>query len=96
MSNIYEFYLPTITCQNCIGSILYAFESEEFKKTGIIIESHHTEHTQKEIKIKVKNNNKKKKRLEEFSVKQLKMLGLHALILLRSHHYQKPLCIREY
>ncbi|KTD16769.1 heavy metal translocating P-type ATPase [Legionella jordanis] len=59
MSLIYQFYIPDITCNSCVQSILKALLAEDFQnETNLIIESHHLDHQEKILKIQVKAQDK--------------------------------------
>ncbi|CEK09752.1 heavy metal translocating P-type ATPase [Legionella hackeliae] len=59
MSDIYEFNLPTASCESCIASILTQLEISG-TETGIIVKSHQFDREKKVLKLQIENNRKKR------------------------------------
>lgn len=79
MSDEYKFNVPGISCESCVSVISNVFTLDEFKKTGLIVESHYIDVASKTIKIKIKNSTKKKEDVIRLLRESIASTGFHCI-----------------
>ncbi|ASQ46878.1 heavy metal translocating P-type ATPase [Legionella clemsonensis] len=76
MFDIYEFDVPSATCESCIASILHPLQQEEFKRnSGIIVEAHQFNRLKRTLKLQIKRSNKKREEITDLLKKEITEAG---------------------